>query len=68
MLGWGGSTGVGMSVQNVFLGDTEERNSDGLNLDLTSEAELSFPHGTANVRNMSSMLAGGRPFPRWLSG
>jgi hypothetical protein len=47
MLGWGGLTGVGMSVQNVFLGNTAERNSDGLNLDLTSEAELSFPHGNS---------------------
>ncbi len=47
MLGWGGLTGVGMSVQNVFLGDTAERNSDGLILDLTSEAELSFLRGNS---------------------
>ncbi len=47
MLGWGGSTGVGMSVQNIFLCSTAERDSNGVNLDLTSEAELSFPHGNS---------------------
>jgi hypothetical protein len=36
-----------MSVQNIFLGDTSERDSNGLNLDLTSEPVLSFPHGNS---------------------
>ncbi len=47
MLGWEGLTGVGISAQNEFLGDTAERNSNGLNLDLSSEAKLSFPHGNS---------------------
>ncbi len=36
-----------MSVQNIFLGDTLERNSNRLNLDLTSKPILSFPHGNS---------------------
>ncbi len=36
-----------MSVQNILLGDTSERDSNRLNLDLTSEPVLSFPHGNS---------------------
>ncbi len=36
-----------MSVQNILLGDTSERNSNRLNLDLTFEPVLSFPHGNS---------------------
>ncbi len=36
-----------MSVQNIFLGDTLERDSNRLNLDLMSEPVLSFPHGNS---------------------
>ena len=36
-----------MSVQNILLGDTSERDSNRLNLDLTSEPVLAFPHGNS---------------------
>ena len=46
-MGWGRLSGVAMSVQNILLGNGLERNLDGLNLDLTSEAVLAFPHGNS---------------------
>ena len=36
-----------MSVQNILLGNSLERNFDRLNLDLTSEAILALPHGNS---------------------
>ncbi len=36
-----------MCVQNILLGDTLERDSNRLNLDLTSKPILSFPHGNS---------------------
>ncbi len=36
-----------MSVQNILLGNGSERDFDRLNLDLTSEAILAFPHGNS---------------------
>jgi hypothetical protein len=39
--------GVTMSVQNILLGNGSERDFDRLNLDLTSEATLAFPHGNS---------------------
>jgi hypothetical protein len=47
LLGRGGFPGVGTSVQNEFLGDVPESPFDRLNLDRTSEAVLSFPHGNS---------------------
>jgi hypothetical protein len=36
-----------MSVQNVSLGNGPESSCDWLNLDLTSDAVLTFPHGNS---------------------
>jgi hypothetical protein len=36
---------VGISVQNILLGDGSERKFDRLNLDLMSLTVLAFPHG-----------------------
>ncbi len=36
-----------MSVQNIRLGNGSERDFNRLNLDLTSEAILAFPHGNS---------------------
>ena len=47
MLGWGCMPWVTMSVQNIFLGNGSERDLNRLNLDLTSEAMLTFPHGNS---------------------
>ena len=47
VLGRRRSSGVGMSIQNIFLGNTLERDSNRLNLDLTSEPVLAFLHGNS---------------------
>ena len=36
-----------MSVKNIFLGNGSERDLNRLNLDSTSEAMLTFPHGNS---------------------
>ena len=68
MLGWGSSTGVGMSVQNIFLCDTAERDSNGVNFDLTSEAELSFPHGNSKCEEHVSNVCWGLAMPAMVVG
>ena len=47
MLCLGGLLWVTISVQNVLLGDGAENFLNRLNLDLTSEAVLAFPHGNS---------------------
>ncbi len=45
LLGGRGASLVGMSVQNILLGDGSEREFDRLNLDLMSLTVLAFLHG-----------------------
>ena len=45
LLGGRSESWVGMSVQNILLGDGSEREFDRLNLDLMSLTILAFPHG-----------------------
>jgi hypothetical protein len=47
MLGWGGASGVDMSIQNILLGDSSESSFNRLNLDLTSETKLAILHGNS---------------------
>ncbi len=41
-----------MSIQNEALGDMPESPLDRLNLDLSSEAILSFPHGDSKCEEL----------------
>ncbi len=52
LLGRGGFSGVGMSVQNEFLGNVPESPFDRLNLDRTSKAVLSFLHGNSKSEEL----------------
>ncbi len=45
MLGGRGTSWVGISVQNILLGDGSERKFNQLNLDFMSVTVLAFPHG-----------------------
>ena len=47
MLGGRGTSWVGISVQNILLGDGSEREFDRLNLDFMSFTVLAFPHGNS---------------------
>jgi hypothetical protein len=51
-LGRGGSSWVTMSVQNKALGIMPESPLDQLNLDLSSKAVLSFPHGNSKCEEL----------------
>ena len=47
LLGGRGALWVGMSVQNILLGDGSEHKFNRLNLDLMSLTVLAFPHGNS---------------------
>ncbi len=47
MLGRGGASGVDICIENILLGYGSETSLDRLNLDLTSKANLAFPHGNS---------------------
>ncbi len=51
-MGCGGSSWVTMSIQNEALGDMPESPLDQLNLDLISEAVLSFPHSDSKCEEL----------------
>ena len=46
-MGRGLAPGVTMSVKNILLGNSLERDLDRLNLGSTSKAILAFPHGNS---------------------
>ncbi len=54
---------VSMSVQNIFLGDGMESNSNQLNLDLTAEVVLTFSHCDSKGEEPVLDIVG-RPFWR----
>ena len=52
LLGGRGASWIGMSVQNILLGDGSEREFDRLNLDLMSLTVLAFPHGDSKCEEL----------------
>ena len=61
MLGWGGSPGVGVSVQSILLGNGSESVFDRLNLDLALSTVLAFPHGDSKCDEHCLCVGRGRP-------